>query len=105
MLYLYRITYILILSFYLFLGISSEVFPIAFRPTMHSFLRSLSIPGVTCSPHLTFLHSVTLILLNKPVPMAARSKAQVCGRSPAEIVSSNPAEGMDVCLLVLCVVK
>ena len=37
--------------------------------------------------------------------MAARSKAQVCGRSPAEIVSSNPAEGMDVCLLVLCVVK
>jgi len=23
----------------------------------------------------------------------------VCGRSPAEIVGSNPAEGMDVCLL------
>ena len=29
--------------------------------------------------------------------MAARSKASVCGRSPAEIVGSNPTEGMDVC--------
>ena len=34
-----------------------------------------------------------------PVPVAARSKALVCGRSPAEIVGSNPTEGMDVCLL------
>ena len=25
-----------------------------------------------------------------PVPVAARSKAWVCGRSPAEIVGSNP---------------
>ena len=31
--------------------------------------------------------------------MVARSKAWVCGRSPAEIVSSNPTGGMDVCLL------
>jgi len=36
-------------------------------------------------------------------PVAARSKAQVCGRSPAEIVGSNPIQGMDVCLL--CVVR
>ena len=28
--------------------------------------------------------------------MAARSKAWVCGRSPAEIVGSNPNGGMDV---------
>jgi len=34
-----------------------------------------------------------------PVPVAARFKAWVCGRSPAEIVGSNPTEGMDVCLL------
>ena len=35
--------------------------------------------------------------------MAARSKAQVYGRSPAEVVGSNPTGGMDVCLLwVLC---
>ena len=31
--------------------------------------------------------------------MAARSKAQVYGRSPAEIVGSNSIGGMDVCLL------
>jgi len=35
-----------------------------------------------------------------------RSKAQVCGPSPAEIVGSNPTGGMDVCLLsVLGVVR
>ena len=33
------------------------------------------------------------------VPVAARSKAWVCGRSPAEILGSNPAGGMGVCLL------
>ena len=34
-----------------------------------------------------------------PVPMAARSKAWVGGRLPAEIVGSNPTGGMDVYLL------
>jgi len=33
------------------------------------------------------------------VPVAARSKAWVCGRSPGEIVGPNPTGGMDVCLL------
>jgi len=32
-------------------------------------------------------------------PLAARSMAWVCGRSLAGIVGSNPAGGMDVCLL------
>jgi len=32
-----------------------------------------------------------------PVPVAARSKAWVCGLSPAEIVGSNQTGGMDVC--------
>jgi len=31
------------------------------------------------------------------VPGAPLPKAQVCGRSPAEILGSNPAGGMDVC--------
>ena len=31
--------------------------------------------------------------------MAERSKAMVCGRSLAEIVGSNLAGGVDVCLL------
>jgi hypothetical protein len=40
------------------------------------------------------------------VPVAVRSKAWVCGRSVAGIVGSNPAGGMDVCLLwVLCDVR
>jgi hypothetical protein len=41
-----------------------------------------------------------------PVPVAARAKAWVCGRSLAGIACSNPYGGMDVCLLwVLCVVR
>ena len=45
-------------------------------------------------------------LTSEPVPVAARSKASVYGRSPAEIVGSNPTGGMDVCVLwVLCVVR
>jgi len=31
-----------------------------------------------------------------PVPVAARSKGWVYGRSPADIVGSNPTGGMDV---------
>jgi len=34
-----------------------------------------------------------------PIPVAARSKAWVSGRSLAGIVRSNPAGGVDVCLL------
>jgi len=38
--------------------------------------------------------------------VAARSKAWVCGLSLAVNVDSNPAEGMDICLLlVLCFVR
>jgi hypothetical protein len=41
-----------------------------------------------------------------PVPVAARSKAEFCGRSRAEVVGSNPTGVMGVCLLwVLCVVR
>jgi hypothetical protein len=41
-----------------------------------------------------------------PTPVAARSKAYVCGRSLAGIADSNTAGGMDVCLLwMLCVVQ
>jgi hypothetical protein len=40
-----------------------------------------------------------------PVPVAARSKALVYGRSPAEIVCSNPTGGMDVCYCECCVLS
>ena len=36
-------------------------------------------------------------MLTLPIPVAVRSKAYVCGRSPAENVDSNPTGGMDVC--------
>ena len=36
-----------------------------------------------------------------PIPVDARSKAWVYGRSLAGILGSNPAGGMDVCLLSL----
>ena len=50
------------------------------------------------------LHSVqngfrSSLSVYRPVPAAARSKACVCGLSLAGIVGSNPANGMDVCLL------
>jgi hypothetical protein len=39
------------------------------------------------------------IQLDEPAPIAARSKAEVFGLSPAEIVVSNSTGNMDVCLL------
>jgi len=35
--------------------------------------------------------------MKSPAPVAAQSKAYVCGRCPAEIVGSNPTGSMDVC--------
>jgi hypothetical protein len=44
--------------------------------------------------------------INFGFPVAARSKAYICRRSPAEIRGSNPTGCMDVCLVwVLCVVR
>jgi hypothetical protein len=40
-----------------------------------------------------------LMLIILPIPVAARSKALVCGRSLVGIAGSNPTAGMDVCLL------
>jgi hypothetical protein len=47
-----------------------------------------------------------MYLIRLPIPVGARSKASVYVRSLAEIVGSNPTEGMDVSFLsVSCVVK
>jgi len=44
-------------------------------------------------------------VLFRPIPVAARSEAWVCGRSHAGIAGSNPTGGMNICLLrELCVV-
>jgi hypothetical protein len=39
------------------------------------------------------------IIFYMPIPVAERSKAWVCSRSPAGTAGSNPAEGMDIYLL------
>jgi len=57
----------------------------------------------TCPVHIIPLYFIILRLF-WPIPVAARSKAWVCGRSPAEIVGSNPIGGMDGCLSVVSVV-
>ena len=50
--------------------------------------------------HSLYIAYLYLILLEcLPIPVAERSKAWVCSRSPAGIAGSNPAEGMAVCLL------
>ena len=50
---------------------------------------------------LTYEYPFCVKSFNTPlsVPVAARSKAWVCGRSSAGIVGSNPAGGMEVYLL------
>ena len=45
------------------------------------------------------MHFISGIYDYEPVPVAERSKARICSRSPAGIAGSNPAGGMDVCLL------
>jgi hypothetical protein len=37
--------------------------------------------------------------IQAPIPVVARSKAYVCGRSLAEIAGSNPADSMDICVV------
>ena len=45
------------------------------------------------------MHALKWIILKfgEPIPVAARSKAWICGRSLAGTVVSNPAGGMSVC--------
>jgi hypothetical protein len=43
--------------------------------------------------------SYAILVNDMPTWVDARSKAYVCGRLVAGVAVSNPAEGMDVCLL------
>ena len=52
-------------------------------------------PCVVGATYKAYLNYYT-VFLEEPISVASRSKASVCGRSPAEIVSSNPTGGMDV---------
>jgi hypothetical protein len=46
---------------------------------------------------VTKIEASIQIYIQQPVPVAGRSKAWVCGHSPAEIVCSNPTDGIDIC--------
>jgi hypothetical protein len=50
-----------------------------------------------CSSRRRFLDFSCLSLLS--IPVDARAKASVCGRSLSEVAGSNPTGGMNVCLL------
>jgi hypothetical protein len=74
----------------------------AYRPFIFPELTPMWI--LTLQPKHASL--ILCALFKLPVPVAARSKAYVFGRSPAEIVGSNPAGDVDVCVLgMLCVVR
>ena len=60
-----------------------------------SFSKGIAL-SISLSELFLFLED---ILLHRPIAVAARSKAWVCGRSLAGIAGLNPAGGMDVCLL------
>ena len=47
--------------------------------------------------HACYSHYMKTNNFIMPVPVAARSQAQVFDRSPAEIVGSNPTGDLDVC--------
>ena len=84
---------------------------IYFYPYYNLKLYLLHCMGVrwrfTLQPILMLFHILIEIFselqVTSPVSVATRSKAQVCGRSPAEIVGSNPTRG-HVCLSVVSVV-
>jgi hypothetical protein len=56
---------------------------------------------LSVSDHCLFIarRKFTFLKSKGPIPMAARSKAQVCGRALAGIVGSYPTGDTDVCLV------
>ena len=68
-----------------------------------STIHLLQLPCLIPAEYAFFSGNCAAYKLITPVPVAARSRAEVCGRSPAEIVGSNPT-GRDVCLSVVSVV-
>jgi hypothetical protein len=55
------------------------------------------------SDHFLISFEFATLIIFEPFPVAARSKARVCGRSVAWIMGSNPAGG-DGCFSLVCVI-
>ena len=63
--------------------------------------RHCNIEACRIPYHISLLYLQMLRLIGS-IPVAARSKAWVCGHSLSEIAGSNPATGgTDICLLLL----
>jgi hypothetical protein len=56
-------------------------------------------PGILQSSKSFYSAGSKYTRYTRPVPVAARSKVWICGRSLAGIVGSDPAGGMDISLL------
>jgi hypothetical protein len=86
----------------------TSLFLKAAGPTLHvqGILRAVSLELSWASVELslasrTDVKNAWRFTSSVPLPMAMRYTAYVCSRLIAEIVGSNPAEGMDVRLLCL----
>jgi hypothetical protein len=63
-------------------------------------MKKIFLTAILIALHFLYIHIVTLVLF----PVAEWSKAWVCGRSPAEVVGSKPASGIEVSLVsVVCI--
>jgi hypothetical protein len=70
---------------------------------IYKFAATMTPLQLDCSHRTDLIFSY---IQPKQVPVAARSKVYVYGRSPAAFVGSHTTGGMDVCLLCgLCVVR
>ena len=69
---------------------------------MSGLVNSVSEPTESYNRYLSQKIN-TLYKYVVPIPVAARSKAWVCGRSIAGIVGSNPARGMESVSCECCV--
>jgi hypothetical protein len=69
------------------------------------FLRRTALSLVPIPTTKPRLHDINIcVLLALLIPVAARSKAWICGRSLAGIAVLNPARGLDVCVCCECCV-
>jgi hypothetical protein len=80
--------------------------PKQLAPTVTLLTCFWKVPGLSLGCDTCYsVWGVSILLrysIGKPVPLAARSKIWVCGRSPTEIVGSNPTGGMYVVSVVCC---
>jgi len=81
------------------LGVHEQFLGLLFKPEKLHKQELLSEASYCCETQPLIGRITQIRVITKPIPVAARSKAWVCGRSLAGIAGSNPVGGMDVCFL------